>query len=84
MSPEEKTDFIRMQDNLDRVREDIKAIKMALLGDEYGNAGMVNEMKELKRKIQSLEAFKNKIVWVTIGISSVFALGYNVLKDWLH
>lgn len=83
MSPEEKTDFIRMQDSLETVKDDIKVIKTALLGDQYGNAGMVNEIKELKQKIQILESFKNRIIWIAMGISMVFGLGYNILKDWI-
>lgn len=72
-----------MQDSLETVKDDIKVIKTALLGDQYGNTGMVNEIKELKKKVQILESFKNKVMWIAIGISFVFGIGYNILKDWI-
>lgn len=83
MTVEEKADFLRMQDNLENLRTDVKEIRAALLGDSFGNMGMVNEIKELKKKVNNLEAFKNKVMWVSIGFSGVAAMAYDLLKGWL-
>ena len=39
-----------MQDQIDKIGDDVRQIKDALLGNEFGNEGIVNRLKTVEKK----------------------------------
>ena len=66
-------------DKLNQIESDVKEIKTALLGDDYGNKGF---MQRLERVEQHVEETKKR-VWIERGIMISLAFGWGlVIKLW--
>lgn len=83
MTDEEQAKFVRMQDDLNTVKTDVNAIKVALLGDGFMSEGLVGEMKNMKgvtltdleKRLSKLESFKTKIIYIAAGAGLVGGWG---------
>ena len=68
---------------LQKQGSDIADIKQALLGNDYGEEGLVIKVKTNDERLKDLEEFKNKIVWISIGVSAGSGGGIAALVQWL-
>lgn len=50
-------------------------IKKSLVGDEFGNIGMISEVRSLKDRVDKLE----KLRWVIAGFASAVGSGITIL-----
>jgi len=54
------------------VSNNVSAIKRALLGDEFtSNAGLIEEVKMLRSRVETLERYR----WVIIGFTTAISSG---------
>lgn len=59
--------------------EDVKAIKRALLGDEYHTQGMVHRLKECEATSERVSLQMQRIKWIILGaLLAGAALGIGV------
>lgn len=91
MTQQEHLEFLKMQEDLNTVKDTVNEIKVALLGDGYMSKGLVGELErmkgttitELDKRISELEKFKNKVVYISIGLGMAGGLGIRTLIDWI-
>lgn len=66
-------------DKLNQIESDVKEIKTALLGDDYGNKGFMQRLEEVEQHVEETK----KRVWIERGIMISLAFGWGiVLKLW--
>lgn len=66
----------RLEEKLNLLQEDVKAIKSALLGDEYNKNPLYYRVEQVERKISVHE----KIMWSIGGVSTFGALVLGLFK----
>ncbi len=47
--------------------KDVKEIKAALLGTEFGQSGLVKRVEDVEEKVETLTNFKRKIIYYAAG-----------------
>jgi septal ring factor EnvC (AmiA/AmiB activator) len=57
----------------------IEAIKRALVGDQFSQGGLIEEVKNLKARIESLENLR----WKLVGVASAVGSGITFLLSYL-
>ncbi len=66
-------------DKLNQIESDVKEIKTALLGDDYGNKGFKQRLEKVENHVEE----NKKRVWIERGIMISLAFGWGiVLKLW--
>jgi hypothetical protein len=66
-------------DKLNQIESDVKEIKTALLGDDYGNKGFMQRLEKVENHVEE----NKKRVWIERGIMISLAFGWGiVLKLW--
>jgi hypothetical protein len=66
-------------DKLNQIESDVKEIKTALLGDDYGNKGFKQRLEKVEQHVEE----SKKRVWIERGIMISLAFGWGiVLKIW--
>ncbi len=66
-------------DKLNQIESDVKEIKTALLGDDYGNKGFMQRLEKVELHVEETK----KRVWIERGIMISLAFGWGiVLKLW--
>ena len=66
-------------DKLNQIESDVKEIKTALLGDDYGNKGFMQRLEQVEHHVEETK----KRVWIERGIMISLAFGWGiVLKLW--
>lgn len=65
------------KDSIDMLTAEVKLMKNALIGTEYGETGIVNKqieaeakIEELKNKVEKLEHFRTKIIAYALGVGA--------------
>ncbi|WP_293916513.1 MULTISPECIES: hypothetical protein [unclassified Sphingobacterium] len=68
MTQDEKHQMSKMQEKLDLVDDKLDDVLNVLKGDEFGNSdGLVSEVKDLKKRVRTLEDLRSKILWIATG-----------------
>jgi|APFre7841882793_1041355.scaffolds.fasta_scaffold100420_2 hypothetical protein len=68
-----------IEDKLNRIENDVKEIKTALLGDGFGNKGFMQRLEQVERHVEETK----KRVWIERGIMLSLAFGWGlVIKLW--
>jgi|18_taG_2_1085343.scaffolds.fasta_scaffold00258_24 hypothetical protein len=66
---------------LERQAKDLSDIKQALLGSKFGENGIVKRLEIAENEVRDLKGFKDRIVWITIGVGSGSGAGvFAILK----
>ena len=66
-------------DKLNQIESDVKEIKTALLGDDYGNKGFKQRLEKVEQHVEQ----SKKRLWIERGIMISLAFGWGiVLKIW--
>lgn len=67
-------------DILKRLQEDVSAIKVALLGNEYNPAGgLLCRTTDLEQQVEKLRVRYDKMMWTASGAAAVIAIIANLL-----
>ena len=70
---------MEVNDKLNQIESDVKEIKTALLGDDYGNKGFMQRLEKVENHVEQ----NKKRVWIERGIMISLAFGWGiVLKLW--
>ena len=64
-----KYDITKLETMIEVLAKDIQDIKEALLGNDFGNEGLVKKVQSNERNIAELVKFKQKIVAYATGLS---------------
>jgi hypothetical protein len=64
-----KYDITKLEAMIEVLAKDIQDIKEALLGNDFGNEGLVKKVQSNERNIAELVKFKQKIVAYATGLS---------------
>lgn len=64
-----KYDITKLETMIEVLAKDIQDIKEALLGNDFGNEGLVKKVQSNERNIAELIKFKQKIVAYATGLS---------------
>lgn len=71
-----KYDIHKLETMIEVLAKDIQEIKEALIGNEFGNEGLVKKVQNNEKNINELLKFKQKIIaWATatgLGSSALF------------
>lgn len=71
-----KYDINKLETMIEVLAKDIQEIKEALIGNEFGNEGLVKKVQNNEKNINELLKFKQKIIaWATatgLGSSALF------------
>lgn len=77
MDREKNTDILELQESmhkfergLDQLATDMRDIKTALLGNDYGDRGIVRRVIDNERQIEDLIEFKKRIYAYVGGVSA--------------
>lgn len=62
-----KEDVNCLKTDLNTLRLDVREIKEALLGDAYGNRGLIEKVKYCDSRIVRLEETKRRLNWLVAG-----------------
>ena len=55
------------EQDLKQIKYSIEKIETALLGSEYHPNGLIDQVKDIKSRIDVLEKAQNRIKWVAVG-----------------
>lgn len=91
MTVDEQKKFVEMQEDLSTVKDDVKEIKTALLGDGYLSKGLVGEFSNVKdvtilgieKRVLKIEATINRVFWIALGAGVAGGLGIKEIIDWI-
>lgn len=66
-----------LKESMDSLTSEVKLMKNALIGNEYGDLGIVNrqvqaesEIIELKKEIERLKNFRTQVVSYAVGVGA--------------
>lgn len=84
MTSIESTRLDHMEQKIDDLQKDVNKILTALTGDDLKmDEGLIAEYKELKGRVQKLEALKAKIIWVSIGAGVAAGISIDKVVEWI-
>ena len=76
---EKRLDLI--EEEISSIKDDVKAIKEALLGNAYSSAGLIHTLKEHEQKITQITKQIDRFKWIIIGLSMGSGVAvYEIIK----
>lgn len=74
-----------MEDKLDDVSVKVDKIFVALTGgDLQTDKGLIKEFESLRERVTKIEAFKSKIIWISLGAGLSAGLSVNKVIEWIQ
>lgn len=72
-----------VEDRLGEIHKNVNLMVILLRGNEFdkSDGGMIGDQNEMKRRLERLERFKDKMTWVFVGAGLVTGLNLVQLVD---
>lgn len=72
-----------VEEKVNNIDKNVNLMVILLRGNEFdkSDGGMIGEQTELRRRLDRLEKFKDKMIWVLVGASLVTGLNLVQLID---
>lgn len=81
MTADEKARFQTMENKVSEIDKKLDRLLFVIQGDGFNqNMGTVSEVKNIRKDVDKLLNFKNRLVWFAMGAG--FAAGITVDKVW--
>lgn len=74
-----------MEDKLDKMVGKIELISIALLGSDLNtDKGLVQEFKDLRDRVSTIEAKANRAIWIAIGAGVGGGISLSTVIKWIQ
>ena len=71
----------KLNSKFDTLSKDVADIKQALIGNKFGDNGLVRRVEHLELRVQEIEYWKMKIIGYAAGAAAVGATGASALTN---